>query len=402
MKLVMRAAKPGAREGLCRKALVSLKATTLRTLLEPEGELPPVLPEGTYSHNKSEGTIHINQGGVIHYFGLDQADGHGSKVGSMNLSGCGIDEAAELTERDYTQIRGRLRVQAKDLSRQIYMATNPSGPMHWLAVRFGLDGVHGAADDCESFTSNSNENSFLPADYLKDLNTFTGVNAARYVAGQWVASDGVIFDFSYPTHVRQKQGPWKSMVVGCDRGFTNPTALVVVCKDEENKLHVAGEWYASRMLEPDVVRAAEQMKADYGASKFVMDPSAASMIEVMRRASLDVSPADNDVLGGIARVQKYFAVDGNGVPGITISPTCTNLIRELGTYSWQPGERDKPKKENDHAADALRYAIAELESGGSFFFHVTGSQDRREREDHWVDVWSRDGNRTRYGSQMWV
>ena len=49
MKLVSRlVGRPGAREGLARKHLVSLKATTLRTLLEQDGNLPPVLPRGTY------------------------------------------------------------------------------------------------------------------------------------------------------------------------------------------------------------------------------------------------------------------------------------------------------------------------------------------------------------------
>ena len=53
MKLVTRlVGNPGAREGLARKHLVSLKATTLRTLLEQDGKLPPVLPAGTYEHNR--------------------------------------------------------------------------------------------------------------------------------------------------------------------------------------------------------------------------------------------------------------------------------------------------------------------------------------------------------------
>ncbi len=41
VKLAMRAAQKGMREGLCRKHLVTLKATTLKTLLEPDGDLPP-------------------------------------------------------------------------------------------------------------------------------------------------------------------------------------------------------------------------------------------------------------------------------------------------------------------------------------------------------------------------
>ena len=60
LKAVMRASHPGTREGLCRKHLVSLKATTLKTLLEPDGHLPAMLPKGTYTHHKSDKIIKLN------------------------------------------------------------------------------------------------------------------------------------------------------------------------------------------------------------------------------------------------------------------------------------------------------------------------------------------------------
>ena len=59
-RLVSRAQVEGSREGICRKHLVTLKASTLRTLLEPDGTAPPVLPAGSYQHNKSEKVI-MNQ-----------------------------------------------------------------------------------------------------------------------------------------------------------------------------------------------------------------------------------------------------------------------------------------------------------------------------------------------------
>jgi hypothetical protein len=63
LKIAMRASFPGSREGLCRKHLVTLKATTLKTLLEGDGDMPPVLPAGYYQHNKSEKTIKLDGGG---------------------------------------------------------------------------------------------------------------------------------------------------------------------------------------------------------------------------------------------------------------------------------------------------------------------------------------------------
>ena len=48
---------------------------------------------------------------------------------------------------------------------------------------------------------------------------------------------------------------------------------------------------------------------------------------------------------------------------LMIHPRCKHLIDEIQGYSWDPkaqqrGE-DKPVKTNDHACDALRYALME-------------------------------------------
>jgi phage terminase large subunit len=49
----------------------------------------------------------------------------------------------------------------------------------------------------------------------------------------------------------------------------------------------------------------------------------------------------------------------NGI--CVICDECTNLIKEIEGYVWDPREAkkgyDEPLKENDHAIDALRYAL---------------------------------------------
>ena len=68
---VMRASIFGSREGLCRKTFSSLRRSTLKTLLEADGLLPPVLPEGSYDYRKMDAEIKIFGGGSIMLFGLD-------------------------------------------------------------------------------------------------------------------------------------------------------------------------------------------------------------------------------------------------------------------------------------------------------------------------------------------
>ena len=109
-KILIHAIKPGNLVGMCRKTFASMKQTTLRTLLYPDGQLPPVLPAGTYHHRLQDHLIEISGGGSIYYFGLDDP----LKAGSLNLGACGIDEAVEIDEADYLMLIGRLRNKADD------------------------------------------------------------------------------------------------------------------------------------------------------------------------------------------------------------------------------------------------------------------------------------------------
>jgi len=362
MKLVARAASsPDAREGLCRKYLVSLRHTTLRTLLEPEGGLEPVLPPGSYHYYRSQRRIKLHSGGEIIFFGLDDPE----KVGSLQLTGCAVDEAHELTEDDWTMLRGRIRLEAPGLRPQLYAACNPAGPSHFLAKRFGLaPGTH-PQPGCRVIQTSSFENFFLPEEYLQDLNSFTGVARARYVEGRWVASENLVYDaWDRSKFLTVRDGDiWHRIVVGVDEGFTNPTALIAVGVDGDGRAHVIAEWYRRGALQDDIIEACRRWQEAYNPERFVCDPSAAGLIAALRRAGIRAEKGNNDVMAGIRAVQSRLQVAGDGRPRLTVDPRCENLIREFETYEWLP-EKDRPRKENDHALDALRYAICYLDRIG--------------------------------------
>ena len=87
----------------------------------------------------------------------------------------------------------------------------------------------------------------------------------------------------------------------------------------------------------------------------VVDPSAASFIEALRREGLPVMKADNDVLKGIR-----LTADLLKVGKLVICEGCTDAIREFGLYSWDEKRegRDAPIKQFDHAMDDIRYFAA--------------------------------------------
>ena len=87
----------------------------------------------------------------------------------------------------------------------------------------------------------------------------------------------------------------------------------------------------------------------------IVDPSAASFLELLRRKGWRVRKADNDVLAGI-RLTSDCLKSGR----IVICRGCADCLRELEEYVWDLGSpgRDRVKKENDHAMDDMRYFVS--------------------------------------------
>lgn len=69
-----------------------------------------------------------------------------------------------------------------------------------------------------------------------------------------------------------------------------------------------------------------------------------------------ILPASNEVLPGIALVHEYLK-SGR----LQIFRHLKHTIDELNTYYWEMDRSDnlldRPRKENDHLMDALRYAL---------------------------------------------
>ena len=91
----------------------------------------------------------------------------------------------------------------------------------------------------------------------------------------------------------------------------------------------------------------------------MVDPSAASFLETLRREGWRVCKAHNDVLSGI-RVTAELLRSGK----LVICSGCQDSLREFGLYRWDPRSgRDRVIKEHDHAMDDIRYFAATAAAG---------------------------------------
>ncbi|MEM6504799.1 MAG: phage terminase large subunit [Planctomycetota bacterium] len=385
LRLAMRASVKGARELLIRKTNAAIGRSILHTLLRGDGQTPPVLPAGAYDHAKTEQTIRIKGGGEIVYSGVDDPQ----RLGSVNATGAAVEEAVELAEQDYRMVRGRVRVELPGLKPSIYLATNPGGPTHHLAKRFGLDEQSKPEPGCIALTVATDENPHLPTEYVQDIGRLAGADRGRFFEGRWVKAEGLVYPgFDTNTMVQHRDEQWAQVVVGQDAGFNDPDALLVVCRDHAGRVHVADEFCGSGLLTDQVVEEAHKLRERYGASIFAVDPSAARLRAELEQAELPVVKAENAVLDGIRAVQRYMMTEGDGTPRFTVEPHSVHLLRELASYAWHPDRTDVPIDRNNHLADALRYGVCQLD-GFARSVYIGGSMLEEDDDDHetYSDAW---------------
>ena len=142
-------------------------------------------------------------------------------------------------------------------------------------------------------------------------------------------------------------------ILGIVFGYTNPACILLIHKDVDSNYHVVSEWYKSGKTEMEIAEYASSLDARIA----YPDPENPRGIEEMKRKGVnvrDVIKGKGSVMGGINKVKELFK-QGR----LYIHKDCINLIQELETYAFDPDSKDeKPVKENDHAVDALRYALS--------------------------------------------
>jgi PBSX family phage terminase large subunit len=341
LKLIEQASIPGNICLLVRKHLTTLRKSTLRMLLEPEGTRMALLPLNSYEQNKVERTIQLNGGGTIIYTGCDDP----LSIRSVNAGSVFVDEASELDEKEYLELLFRLRINVGDLS--IHCATNPAHKMHFLYRRFEVE----KHKNRRVIYSSSMDNQFLPQNNLDWLNQLTGDARSKYVDGQWADTEKLIYpEFSCTNNVKDIKYSFKRCIIGVDYGYANPTALVLCGVDDEDNMNIVEEWYKSKQLVGSIVTQIEIMMKNTGSDDIVIviDPSAAGLIAECEAKGLPVQKANNDVTVGIDRVRdrinnKKLLVDSN----------CINIIREMTGYTYD--DFGRPVKVEDHSLDAVRY-----------------------------------------------
>lgn len=311
----------------------------------------------TFKEHRTENKIVVSAAGRSNSFYLfgGKDESSAALIQGITLAGILLDEVALMPESFVNQATGRCSVAGSKL----WFNCNPEGPSHWFYLKWILEAskrkmlhLHFTMADNYSLTQE-----------IKDRyeRQYSGVFYDRYIRGLWVVAEGLVYTmFNKDFHVvPEVPRPYDKYYMSCDYGTVNPTSVGLWGRAN-------GRWYRMREYYYDSRKEGRQrtdeehytelakLAGDLPITGVIVDPSAASFIEVIRRhGRFSVDKASNAVIDGIRDVATRLQCGD-----VFFNACCTDCIREFGLYRWdEKAPMDRPIKENDHSMDDVRYFI---------------------------------------------
>ena len=341
----------GQRFGICGKTIESLRRNVLSEILPRIEALG-----GQWREKRSENLVIVKFRGRENRFyifgGRDESSA--SLIQGITFAGVLLDEVALMPRSFVEQACARCSVTGS----RLWFNCNPAGPSHWFYRTWILEAekrnalrLHFTMEDNPSLSQQIRER-------YKRL--YTGVFYRRFILGQWVQAEGRVYDFFSAEMVGTAPECCDRWYISCDYGTVNPTSMGLWGRSGESWYRVEEFYFNSReqqrqMTDAEYADALANLAGGRTISAVIVDPSAASFIEVLRRRGWQVQKASNDVLSGI-RLTSDALKSGK----IVICEGCTDCIREMDAYVWDlsSGSQDRVKKEHDHAMDDMRYFVS--------------------------------------------
>ena len=355
--------------GVCGKTIGSLRRNVLSEILPKLEALG-----ATCQEKRTENLVILKLWGRENRFytfgGRDESSA--SLIQGITFAGILLDETALMPRSFVEQACARCSVAGS----RLWFNCNPEGPEHWFYKSWILEAEKRNCLRLQ-FTMEDNP-SLTEAIRERYRRLYTGVFYQRYILGQWVQAEGRVYDFFTPDMLRSAPEGCQDWYISCDYDTVNPTSMGLWGRKGESWYRVAEFYFDSRrekrqMTDGEYADALENLAGGRRLRGVIVDPSAASFIEVLRRRGIPVRKAKNDVLSGI-RLTSDCLKSGK----LVICDTCPDCIRELGEYLWEPGGgKDRVRKEHDHAMDDMRYFAATVLGASAPVFAAQSVERRR-------------------------
>ena len=341
----------GQRFGVCGKTISSLRRNVLSEIL------PRLEGLGArWKERRTENLVtvqflgHENQ----YYIFGGRDESSAALIQGITLAGVLLDEVALMPRSFVEQACARCSVAGS----RLWFNCNPEGPNHWFYKTWVQQAE---SRNCLRlhFTMEDNP-SLTPEIRRRYHNLYTGVFYQRFVLGQWVQAEGRVYDFFTADMAAAPPQHCDKWHISCDYGTVNPTSMGLWGRCGGVWYRVKEFYFDSRvqqrqMTDAEYADALQELAGERKIASVIVDPSAASFMEVLRRRGWQVRKADNDVLRGI-RLTSDCLKSGK----IVLCEGCTDCLREMEEYTWDlsSGQKDRVRKEHDHAMDDMRYFVS--------------------------------------------
>ena len=352
----------GRQFALCGKTVGALRRNLLTELVPCLRRIGMEVRE-----NRSANTLTVVYAGHRNQFllfgGKDASSA--ALIQGSTLAGLLLDETALMPRSFVEQAVARCSVRGS----RLWFNCNPEGPEHWFYKEW-IEKAESRGALRLHFTMEDNPG--LPPEIRQRYERlYTGVFYRRFVLGEWAAAQGLVYDFFDPDKdaAEVPDGPFSAWRVSVDYGTVNPLSMGLWGEKNGVWYRVEEVYYDSRRegrqkTDAEYAEMLEELVAGRDIQRVIVDPSAASFIETLRRKGWQVMKADNDVADGIR-----VTADLLRQRRIVLCRPCRDCLREMALYCWdERSGRDAPRKEHDHAMDEMRYFAMDLagERSGGF------------------------------------
>lgn len=356
---------------LCGKTIRSLRRNMVTPVIPLLRSLGFVCDE-KITHNILSVSYRGRKNRFYLFGGKDESSA--SLIQGMTLSGVMFDEVALMPRSFVEQAMARCSVTGS----KFWFNCNPEYPEHW----FYTEWIKKAKDKNALYLHFTMDDNPSLSDEVKQRyeNLYSGVFYERFVRGRWVAVHGAVYPFmaDEEMYCDVPKDDFQKYAISCDYGTVNPASFGLWGRQSGVWYRIDEYYFNSRTegfqkTDEEHYKGLCALAGDRKISQVVVDPSAASFIEVIRRhEKFRVTPAQNNVVNGIRRVSQALN-DGS----IKICRNCKASKREFSLYRWDSRKADDlPVKENDHAMDDIRYFVTTvIDSGRSMFVIAAERQE---------------------------
>ena len=344
----------GCSFAMCGKTITSLRRNVITPMLPMLAEYGFTVSEKV-SRNYFDITLLGRTNRVYLFGGRDESSA--ALIQGMTLAGVFFDEVALMPRSFVEQALARCSVSGS----KMWFNCNPDNPSHWfytewikkLKTKNALY-LHFTMEDNPSLSESVRK---------RYERMYSGTFYDRFILGKWTSSQGAVYPmFNSEKHVFSGDIDCERYIISCDYGTVNPSSFGLWGLHNGVWHRLREYYYDSRRegisrTDEEHYSALEKLAGERTIEKVIVDPSAASFIECIRRhGKFRVAKANNDVISGIRLVSSALKQDK-----LKFHSSCRDILREFTLYSWNENAgTDAPIKENDHAMDDMRYFAADI------------------------------------------